>query len=57
MWACLLFGAAQGLVTYLGGTSIEIASSLLSMLPYVITLLVLMFVVGEKRTKSQWLTI
>lgn len=47
MWACLLFGAAQGLVTYLGGTSIEIPSSLLSMLPYVLTLLILMFVVGE----------
>ncbi|HLR21543.1 MAG TPA: ABC transporter permease [Tissierellaceae bacterium] len=47
MWACLLFGAAQGLVAYLGGTSIDIPSSLLSMLPYVITLLTLVFVVGE----------
>ncbi len=47
MWACLLFGAAQGLVAYLGGTSVAIPSSILDMLPYVITLLVLMFVVGE----------
>lgn len=47
MWACLLFGAAQGLITYLGSTSLEIPSALLAMVPYVITLLVLMFVVGE----------
>ena len=47
MWACLLFGGAQGLITYLGSTSIAIPSALLAMVPYVITLLVLMFVVGE----------
>lgn len=47
MWACLLFGAAQGLITYVGSTTIDIPSALLAMVPYVITLLVLMFVVGE----------
>ena len=47
MWACLLFGAAQGLVIYLGSTSIQISSQLLAMVPYAITLLVLMFIVGE----------
>lgn len=47
MWACLLFGAAQGLVIYLGSTSIKVPSTLLAMVPYVITLLVLMFIVGE----------
>lgn len=47
MWACLLFGAAQGLITYVGSTSFEIPSALLAMVPYVITLLVLIFVVGE----------
>lgn len=47
MWACLLFGAAQGVVAYLGGTDIKISSALLSMLPYIITLLALVFVVGE----------
>ncbi len=46
MWACLLFGAAQGLVVYLGRYDI-VSSSLLSMLPYAITLVVLTFVVGE----------
>lgn len=47
MWACLLFGGAQGLVNYLGSTRINVPSSLLYMMPYVITLLVLMFFVGE----------
>lgn len=52
MWACLLFGAAQGIVAYIGGTSIDIPSSILSMLPYVITLLALVFVVGEGNAPS-----
>ena len=49
MWGCLLFGAAQGLVVYLGGTNIEISSQLLAMLPYIITLVILMGFVGEAR--------
>lgn len=47
MWACLLFGAAQGLAIYLGSTSLKVPSTLLAMTPYVITLLALIFVVGE----------
>ncbi|MSU02260.1 ABC transporter permease [Tissierella pigra] len=47
MWACLLFGAAQGIAIYLGGTAIKVPSTLLAMTPYVITLLALIFVVGE----------
>lgn len=47
MWACLLFGAAQGLIIYIGGTSLKISSSLLSTLPYVLTLIILMRFVGK----------
>ncbi|MFV9509788.1 ABC transporter permease [Tepidibacillus sp. LV47] len=47
MWASLLFGAAQGLIVYLGSTGIQIPSQLLAMLPYVITLIILMSFVGK----------
>lgn len=47
MWACLLFGAAQGLAVYLGSTSFPVPSTLLAMTPYVITLLALVFVARE----------
>ncbi|MCF6460938.1 ABC transporter permease [Clostridium sp. Cult3] len=47
MWGCLLFGVAQGLVVYLGGTSLKVSSQILAMIPYVITLIVLMAFVGE----------
>lgn len=49
MLGCLLFGAAQGLVVYLGSTSLNISSQLLAMLPYIITLVVLMGFLGEAR--------
>lgn len=49
MWGCLLFGAAQGLVVYLGSTGLGISSQLLAMLPYIITLIILMGFVGEAR--------
>lgn len=49
MWGCLLFGAAQGLVVHLGGTELEISSQLLAMLPYIITLVILMGFVGEAK--------
>src|SRR5699024_9441469 len=52
MWGCLLFGAAQGVSIYLGGTALEISSQLLAMLPYLITLVVLMLFVGESRGPS-----
>lgn len=47
MWACLLFGAAQGLVVYLGGTDIQVSSQILAMIPYILTLIVLMSFVGK----------
>ncbi|MBU5668934.1 ABC transporter permease [Peptoniphilus sp. MSJ-1] len=49
MLACLLFGFAQGLSVFLGSIGIEIDTNLLSMIPYVITLVVLIaFVKGRK---------
>lgn len=47
MWACLLFGGAQGLAVFLGGGKIGIPSQILAMLPYVITLVVLVVFVGK----------
>ena len=47
MWACLLFGGAQGLAIYLGSTSVNVPSTLLAMTPYVFTLLALIFIVKE----------
>ncbi|NLY19965.1 MAG: ABC transporter permease [Tissierellia bacterium] len=46
--ACLLFGASQGLVVYFGGNP-NVPLELLNMLPYVITLVVLILFVGESR--------
>jgi simple sugar transport system permease protein len=47
--ACLLFGFAQALVVLLGGSTskIQIPSSILSMLPYVLTLVILVLFVGR----------
>ncbi|MDO5036959.1 MAG: ABC transporter permease [Tissierellia bacterium] len=50
--ACLLFGAAQGLVIFLGSTSLSIASDLLNMLPYIITIVSMVLFVGEARGPS-----
>lgn len=47
MWACLLFGFAQGISVQIGSTGLNISSSLLAMIPYIITILALIFVVGE----------
>lgn len=49
MWACLLFGASNGLVVYLGraGSPIVISQQLLSMIPYVLTLIILTGFVGR----------
>lgn len=47
--ACLLFGAAQGLSVVIGNKGIEIDPNLLSMLPYLITIVVLLvFVKGVR---------
>ncbi|RKD29109.1 sugar ABC transporter permease [Thermohalobacter berrensis] len=47
MLACLLFGAAQGLVVFLGGTEFQVPSEILAMIPYVLTLIILMGFVGR----------
>ncbi|MBU3215072.1 ABC transporter permease [Clostridium estertheticum] len=49
MAACLLFGFAQALVVILGGSTsiIQIPPSILSMLPYVLTLIILVVFVGN----------
>lgn len=49
MWACLLFGATTGIQIYLGGPQVglKVSTHLLSMIPYVITLIVLMGFVGR----------
>lgn len=45
--ACLLFGFAQALTIVLGGGSFAIPSEILAMLPYVLTILVLVLFVGK----------
>ena len=45
--ACLLFGFAQALAVQLGGENFFIPSQILSMLPYVLTLVVLVLFVGR----------
>ncbi|WP_053956684.1 ABC transporter permease [Inediibacterium massiliense] len=49
MWACLLFGATTALQIYLGSPTVglKISTHLLSMIPYIITLIVLMGFVGR----------
>ena len=44
--ACMLFGLTQALVIMLGGGAFPIPSQILSMLPYVMTIIVLVFFVG-----------
>lgn len=45
--ACLLFGFAQALTVVLGGEGFVIPSQILAMLPYVLTLIVLILFVGK----------
>lgn len=45
--ACLLFAFAQALAVILGGGRIDIPSEILNMLPYVLTIIVLVFFVGN----------
>lgn len=53
MWACLLFGFAQGLVVFLGGKdTIAVSSQVWAMLPYIITLVILIGVVGKSEAPS-----
>lgn len=52
MLACLLFGFAQGLSVFLGSIGIKIDTNLLSMIPYAITLIVLIVFVKGSRAPS-----
>jgi len=45
--ACLLFGFSQALTVMLGGGSFAIPSEILAMLPYVLTIVVLILFVGR----------
>lgn len=45
--ACLLFGFAQALVVLLGGGAAKVPSQILSMLPYITTIIVLVLFVGR----------
>ena len=52
MWACLLFGLAQAIVVFMPRTGLEVSSQLLSMLPYVLTLILLVLFVGKSAAPS-----
>ena len=45
--ACLLFGSTQALVIMLGGGNFVVPSQILSMLPYAMTIIVLILFVGR----------
>ena len=45
--ACLLFGFAQALVVLLGGGTVNVPSQILSMLPYILTIVVLVLFIGR----------
>lgn len=48
LMACLFFGFSQALVVYLGGKeSLQVSSQLLSILPYILTLIVLVGLMGK----------
>lgn len=45
--ACLLFGFSQALVVMLGGGSVSVPSTLLAMIPYILTIIMLILFVGR----------
>lgn len=45
--ACLLFGLAQAIAINLGGSSFQVPTQLISMLPYVMTIVILILFVGK----------
>ncbi|QEN07588.1 ABC transporter permease [Oceanispirochaeta crateris] len=47
MWACLLFGLAQAIVVFMPRTGLDVSSQLLSMLPYILTMVLLVLFVGK----------
>jgi simple sugar transport system permease protein len=52
LMACLLFGCAQGLTVFLGQFSFRVPSQILSMLPYVLTLIILVGFIGKSVAPS-----
>lgn len=47
MAACLIFGGAQAMAIFIGGTSLRVPQEFLSMAPYILTLVILMGFVGK----------
>jgi simple sugar transport system permease protein len=47
MWACLLFGLAQAIVVFMPRTGLDVSSQLLSMLPYILTMVLLVLFVAK----------
>ncbi len=45
--ACLIFGGAQGITVFLGQFDFNISSQLLSMIPYVLTMIILIGFIGK----------
>ncbi|MGN1041593.1 MAG: ABC transporter permease, partial [Acutalibacteraceae bacterium] len=45
--ACLLFGFSQALVVVLGGGVVHVSSTILAMIPYVLTVIILIVFVGR----------
>lgn len=50
--ACLLFGFAQGLSVFIGQFDINIPAQFIDMVPYVVTILVLVYFVGNLRAPA-----
>lgn len=48
MLACLLFGGAKGLEVFMGAKGVPIPSSILATLPYILTIVILVGVVGKQ---------
>ncbi len=45
--ACLIFGGAQGLTVFLGQYDLNISSQILSMIPYILTMIILIGFIGK----------
>lgn len=45
--ACLLFGAAKGLEIFLGAKGVPVPGDILAMLPYILTIVILVGIVGQ----------
>ena len=51
MWACLLFGMCSGLKIVLGSSSV-VSTQLISMIPVIVTILVLVLFVGRSHVPA-----